>query len=586
MAAASVLFSKRFLLLALAVCAALHVACLRSRRITPALPDVAVATTDSFQPNGGYPGEPFAHAAGVRAWGSRSGSDDNTGTLTIGPFAAPRILRFGASGYPGKSGNEWRVELVGTTQRRELENHPIGERWEIIHLELPENWVDRQIRIVAADNARDISGWLALTEPIRGGRGDGNNALLESFAAWSLNGWLLGVVFLAGARVLFAHRSLAPHWIPLGAGAIVALCGYAAFWLYFANALLGVVFSWGVIAAALIVAAIYDQRRNGRRPWLPKSEAAERDPCRYEETGAVAEMATVVKLMLGVGAFHLALLHLFPVPHDFYTLAANRYREGMPGDNMLSHGLAERLFASLPAKNPADAWRSSDRPPLQAGWQLLTWPAGKLLRLDRRNVSGTSAVWFQLLWVAGAYGLLRTLAVPRARAAGWIAAFAITGFIAQNTVFTWPKLAAGAFACGTFALLVLPGARGSFVNPNQATPHGRTSTLWAAFFGALGWLSHGGVAFSFLALLPFIVHQALRSSNLLGYSKLHFPPEPNESSNLIGYSSAETGRVWLRAGAVFAALALPWMAYQKFYDPPGNQLLKQHLADPRKLRRN
>ena len=75
MAAGSVLFSKRFLLIALVVCAALHVAGLRSRRLTPAWPNVAVATTGSFKPDGAYPGEPFAHAVGVRAWGSWSGSD-------------------------------------------------------------------------------------------------------------------------------------------------------------------------------------------------------------------------------------------------------------------------------------------------------------------------------------------------------------------------------------------------------------------------------------------------------------------------------------------------------------------------------
>ena len=42
-------------------------------------------------------------------------SDENVGTLIIGPFPAPRMLRFGAGGYPGRDGNSVRVELVGTT---------------------------------------------------------------------------------------------------------------------------------------------------------------------------------------------------------------------------------------------------------------------------------------------------------------------------------------------------------------------------------------------------------------------------------------------------------------------------------------
>src|SRR5207302_1636266 len=31
-------------------------------------------------------------------------------------------------------------------------------------------------------------------------------------------------------------------------------------------------------------------------------------------------------------------------------------------------------------------------------------------------------------------------------------------------------------------------------------------------------------------------------------------------------------------GVLIAFFVLPWMAYQKFYDPPGNRLLKMHLA--------
>jgi hypothetical protein len=37
-------------------------------------------------------------------------------------------------------------------------------------------------------------------------------------------------------------------------------------------------------------------------------------------------------------------------------------------------------------------------------------------------------------------------------------------------------------------------------------------------------------------------------------------------------------RGWLLAAIAFACLAAPWMAYQKFYDPPGNRLLKWHLG--------
>ncbi|WP_414663862.1 hypothetical protein [Horticoccus sp. 23ND18S-11] len=521
------LLRPRHLFVAIAVCALLQIASLTTRRITPALPAVAVATEGSFTPDGQYPGERFTGAAGVRAWGSWSGADANTGTIRIGPFPAPRILRFGIGGYPSDPANILRVELVGTAEVLPIPHHAVGERWHTVDFHLPNTWAGKSIQLVGIDQATGIGGWFALTEPIHGGRGDGINALLETLAAWATQGLLLGLIYAAAARGLNRRyaggHGLAPHWIPLAAGAVVAGCGYAVFWAYFLNALAGVVLSWMILAGATVVAL--------RRP-----AAAASGP---DEIGG--EIGTAVKLMLTVGAFHLALLHLFPSSHDFYTLAANRYREGLPGDNVLPQVLAERLFASELIRNPADEWQSSDRPPLQSGWQLLTWSANKVLRLDRRLASAVSAVWFQLLWVAAAYGLLRTFRLPRARAAGWVAALALAGFFVQNTVYTWPKLAAGAFACGTFALLLLP-ARGASA---------RTLGLWAGAFAALAWLAHGGVAFSFLALAPWVAWRAFRGGQW---------------------------RAWWPGVAVFAIIVLPWFAYQKLYDPPGDRLLKWHLA--------
>lgn len=519
---------KRHLVIALAICAALYAASLGTRRITAAQSDVPIAAEGSFQPDGQYPGEAFVHATGVRAWGSWSGSDENTGTLTIGPFPAPRILRFGVGGYPNNPGNHLRVELVGTEQQLPIAHGPVGERWRVCDFELPADWAGRPIRLIGTDDAKTLGGWFALTEPIRGGRGDGFNALIETLTTFALNGLLLGLVFFAALRWLTTRPTLPPHWIPLGAGAIVAACGYVTFWAYFANSLLGVVLSWAVLAAAAVFAL---------RPSKPEVTTTSGQP----------EIATVLKLMATVGVFYLAVLHLFPSSHDFYALAANRFREALPTDNELPHGVAQRLFASELTRNPHDEWRSSDRPPLQSGWQLLMWPATKLLDLDRRSASGTSAVWLQLFWVAAAYGLLRTFAVARIRAAGWVAALALSGFFLQNTTFTWPKLSAGAFGCAAFVLM--------FLRPAGFTA--RATTTWAAAFAGLAWLSHGGVAFSFLPLLPVLAWRARRE-----------------------------WRAWLPGVAILLVLVLPWLAYQKFYDPPANRLFKWHLAgqeaiDPR-----
>jgi hypothetical protein len=543
------------LLFACVLCAIFYVVSLRTRRITPAHPEVSAAAEGSFQRDGQYPGATFANAVGVRAWGSWSGSDENVGTLALGPFSAPRILRFAVGGYPNSPGNTLRVERVDTSDRRVIEPGPVGERWRVVDFELPSDWLNHPVRIVATDDSKILGGWLSITEPIRGGRGDGNNALIEALAVWIINGLLLGVIFCAALRTVLTRSSLAPHWIPLGAAAIVATCGYVAFWAYFANALLGVVVSWTILAVGLIgtvwpdanpTSAKWGPRfafgllgRGGPRT-KPDENLRPHLPAPLVPAAIRCEVTTVLMLLVAVGAFHLSVLHLFPSSHDFYTLAANRFRDALPVDNVLPHTAAERLFASESLKNPADEWLASDRPPLQSGWQLLTWPVSKLLNLDRRTASGTSAVWLQLLWIAAAYGLLRTFAVSRARAAGWIAAFALCGFFLQNTTFTWPKLSAGAFACGAFGLL--------FLQAPDSNP--RSNGRWAALFAGLAWLSHGGVAFSFLPLLPVLAWRAVRGE----------------------------WRPWLPGAAIFMALVLPWLAFQKLYDPPANRLLKWHLA--------
>src|SRR6185295_10615381 len=74
--------------------------------------------------------------------------------------------------------------------------------------------------------------------------------------------------------------------------------------------------------------------------------------------------------------------------------------------------------------------------------------------------------------------------------------------------------------------------------------------LAGAIFAGLAWLSHGGAAFSLIAVAPWVLWRVFRGE----------------------------GRAWLAAAAVFLLLAVPWFAYQRFYDPPGDRLLKWHLG--------
>ncbi len=511
------------------------------RFVFSAAPRAEAQLEGAFKPDGHFPGEPLPYALNVRLWGSWAGSDANTGTLTLGPFVAPTVLRLALSGYPNRAGNEIHLVRPDTGARLPLKPATdIGERWRLEDFPLPEDWRGRSVQLVARDAAKMPGGWLALSEPMRGGHREGDAQLFASLSAWLLNGTLLGLLWYGALRWLRARAWVAPHWLPLVAAGAVAAGAYAVFWASWWGPVTG-----KILSGALIALGGYGALRRG--PAAPTANL---------------EWFAAPRLLVAVGVFYLAWLHLFPVPVDFHTLAAHRFR-ALPGDNTLPYNAARALWLGQPLKVPGADWLSSDRPPLQAGWLLLARPATALLDLDDRTAHGTAALWFESLWILAAYGLLRTLGLIRARALAWTALLAFSGFFILNTLFTWPKLSAAAFALAAFALWVVrdPPDQGTKGPKDQKTPSAANSplvpssldplvpVLLGAALAGLAWLAHGGVAFSFLALVPWLVRPALRA------------PRP-----------------WLLAAATFAVLALPWLAYQKFYDPPGNRLLKWHLG--------
>jgi hypothetical protein len=343
-------------------------------------------------------------------------------------------------------------------------------------------------------------------------------AFLRALAAFALNGSILALFGRAAARRLAPSPWIAATWVPLAAGAVTALCGYGVFWATFAAPLLGRAASLLLLLAAII--------GNFRSP----SPVAP----------GVREWRATVGLQVAIGLFYLGLLYLFAVRMSFYDLTGNRWLAGMTSDNRLPYDFAARLYHGASLKPFDGDWLSSDRPPLQAGWELIAWPVTAACGLDAEVASGTAALWFQLLWVPAAYGLFRSLGPSQARARAWTCALALSGFFLMHTTYTWPKLAAGGLVCGAFGLWVLPGP-------------GRTSARAGAAGGALAalaCLAHGGAMFSLLPLVPWAAWRCARGE----------------------------GAKWAAAAAVYLALMLPWSAYQRFYDPPGNRLVKWHLA--------
>lgn len=514
-------FGARRLDLALLVVGLLWAFCWALRYGAP--PPPPAQAEGSFRPGGEYPGKAIGLKPAPRTWGSWSGSDDNEGQLRIGPFSARSRFRLALSGYPKHSGNQLYLEIPDTGFRWPLDAADVGESWQIQEFAVPGGMQGWQVNLIAIDHARGVGGWFGVSEPLP--LADGwpiAIGLGATLAAWIANGLLFALLFFPAARWFGRQSWLPAAWVGLAAGAAVAVVGYAAFWAYFWNPLVGRTFS---IAVFLLVL----------RHWLTREKIPDRDGA-----GAVPEWLVMARLAACIGLAYVGALHLAQSSRSFYSLAENRFIEALPGDNNLPATVAAHFWRGEPAKEIGAGWHASDRPPLQSGWQLLVWPFTSALGIDEDVASGTAGVWFELLWVPGMYGLLRALGLTRRQTAWSVAALALNAFFVLHTMYTWPKIATGALVCGAVALWLAPAPPGAA---------GRRILL-GALFVALGWLGHGGAAFSLLAIFPFVALRALRGNF----------------------------RWWVAGAGIFVLFALPWNMFQRFYDPPGTRLLKMHLA--------
>ncbi|WP_313283646.1 ArnT family glycosyltransferase [Stenotrophomonas indicatrix] len=225
---------------------------------------------------------------------------------------------------------------------------------------------------------------------------------------------------------------------------------------------------------------------------------------------------------------------LFPFRSDggSWNEAASRWRD-LPMDSWLPY-----VFGEMLAKGRLDVpmigdWLSSDRPPLQVGLYLqmrglLPGPHG----LAYQGVS----TWAQAL-VLVPLGVLAGRVVDRPAQAITLFVLALSPLMLLNTLFVWPKLIAATF-CLIYYQCLFP-------------LHGRGRPwIKAGIAASLALLAHGGALFF-----------------LVGVTALHLAWYRRNSLALI-----------VRTAPVAALLYLPWIAYQRLVDPPGDRLIKWHFA--------
>ncbi|HEY5078708.1 MAG TPA: hypothetical protein VII43_02630, partial [Opitutaceae bacterium] len=506
------------------------------RAATP-IAGVQARATGAFTENGDIPlnrgigadgerwdGFPRGEAppGGGRHWSSWNGSNANQGGLALGPFAAPQVLGLSVCGYDRVEGNRLYLENAATSEKLELTEGNVGAYWAELRLRLPKSWWGVPVVLHALDGSGAYYGWLGVGEPRD----------VPAYAAWwnsfarKIHGFAgVGLVLFlfqsAAASLLKGRREIPPGLLPLASFALVALAGYGAFWVFFASAVAGKILVWALLGLSAFLFV--------RGPAAGSAEPAQ-------------GRRTPILLMAAIGAFYLGVLLLYGSDRTLADLSAHRFIDNLAIDNEIPQMFSDRLVHGEDPRHLAFGWWSSgDRPPLQTGCDLLVAYPVAASGVNFDTAAQSAGVWMQLAWVCAAWGWLATLGVSPRRSAMIIALLAPTGFLALNTVYVWPKLLAGAFTVGAFCvwLAMRDGKRDA---PRD----------WAvlSLLGTLGFLAQSGAAFSLLAWLPFAAARMRRIPL----------------------------RSWAAAAAVFAALVLPWMAYQRYYNPPANLLLKWHLG--------
>jgi hypothetical protein len=233
---------------------------------------------------------------------------------------------------------------------------------------------------------------------------------------------------------------------------------------------------------------------------------------------------------------------------DPLTIPTTRFSHTLPGDNAIPFVFLESMISGkrqIPRPIMSN-YNSSDRPPLQTAIALSQTP---FLLVPRPLAYAILSAVLQSFWIFALWLLLFARGIENSAIRCVLLACLLSEFVFLNTFYVWPKLLAAGYLLGLIAMLT---------GVLSSTQHPKLLSVAAGCLLAWGMLSHGGSMFAVLGLpltmLLFRRRISLRSLFIIGLTAF--------------------------------ILYLPWIVYQNFYDPPGNRLLKMHIAgvsepDPR-----
>lgn len=503
----------------------------------PLLPysSVAIGTIPTGRPqtgfclNGVYPHTLWTRGGlprGVVAWGSYCGSGDNgTGWMASKPVAAGPYLTLYLAGYPGSADVRLAVENVQTGRQLPLQVAIVpGETWRLYHFPLPSQWKGQPVQLLAEDGATRPAGWIAFTEPASTSGLKGGALFACRLLALVLLLFMVQMLPAVAASILAVLQGV-KDTLDLTSIALLAtgFVGYAAFWIYFLSPTAGIAYSYLVLLSSCAIVVFASMRA--------------RNPARL---ALARQMIVPLVLVALASVIIISIGFVYGKPESVQDYAAHRF--GPPFlaiDHFLPKLLADDVFhGHIPIPFLGD-WLSSDRPPLQAGMALwnYAWTHG-----NRDLPYQVLTTIFQLIYLAGLWAYLEASKVSRKAMALILATTFFSGFTIINSFYSWPKLLPLAFLFVIAAYLLTDRYR--FVRADW-----RVGVLIGAA-AAFAMLCHGGSAFALVGIAATLL-------------LLHRVPSCR-------FISAAAGAAIL--------VYLPWSLYQTYYDPPGDRLLKWHLA--------
>ncbi len=501
--------------------------------------DNATATIDSgFVPNGVFYTTQSLQYSQLQTLGSYTAKGDEQKGTVISPWYSTEglnDLHFSISGYLNN------CELYIENKRFPFKpdtiigfaGFSVGEKWESKEIKVSEG----KFRVIAKDTSSLIAFWVAFSEPYCPNIWGAFKDIAQSMVVF-VNVLIIFVYFILFIipGVLITYRlKLSNRFSTSSLFLLVSFClsffvAYIVLIISFFSSIIGIIFGVAIIIVSLIQVVNKYKRE-----------------IKFKEFVFCKSNLEICLLILFIGLTYvcslLARVSNFNI--DFTSLMSNgTYLVGVGTcDNILPLLFANKIYLAEPFQPFIGDWLASDRPPLFAAGINLLRPLNIFSFHFFYQIFGT---FLQLSWVIAFLALGDYLKLKK-RLIGFALVFAIcSATFINNSMFLWPKLIS--ITPYVLGFIILDIFKTTIIEKSIATT---LSILLAWTFVAL-MLLHGGNVFSLIALCLFFITTLLKQINF---------------KSLVIF------------GLTVIILYASWILFQKLIDPPGDRLLRWHLAD-------